>query len=263
MNGAFLPVDFTGARVLISAGGAGIGRMIAAAFAARGAKVFICDISEEALDEARRSIEGVKALPVDIAQPAAVTALFAAVEREFGGLDVLVNNAGIAGPTARVEDVAPDELARTLAVNVEGQFHCARHAVPLLKAAGGGTILNLSSVAGRLGFPMRSPYSASKWAVVGFTKSLAIELGETGIRVNAILPGHVETERFRRVVRSKAEATGRSFEDVRARFLAPVSLQRTVAPEDIANMALYLASPFGASITGQAISVCGDVQMMG
>jgi NAD(P)-dependent dehydrogenase (short-subunit alcohol dehydrogenase family) len=176
---------------------------------------------------------------------------------------VLVNNAGIAGPTACVEDVTPEDLDRTLAVNVEGQFHCARHAVPLLKAAGGGAILNLSSVAGRLGFAMRSPYAASKWAVVGFTKSLAIELGEAGIRVNAILPGHVDSERFRRVVRTKAEAIGSTFEAVRAQFLAPVSLKRNVSAADIANMALYLASPFGASITGQAISVCGDVQMMG
>ena len=224
--------------------------------------MLMCDVSEEALDEAKQLIKGATALHVDVADPAAVTALFATAERELGGLDVLINNAGIAGPTARVEDVTPDALSRTLAVNVEGQFHCARHAVPLLRRACGGTILNLSSVAGRLGFPMRSPYAASKWAVVGFTKSLAIELGETGIRVNAILPGHVETERFRRVVRSKAEAIGESFDDVRARFLAPVSLKRTVSPEDIANMALYLASPFGASITGQAISVCGDVQMM-
>jgi NAD(P)-dependent dehydrogenase (short-subunit alcohol dehydrogenase family) len=189
--------------------------------------------------------------------------MFATAGRELGGLDVLVNNAGIAGPTARVEDVTPEALERTLAVNVEGQFYCARHAVPMLKAAGGGSILNLSSIAGRLGFPMRSPYAASKWAVVGFTKSLAIELGEAGIRVNAILPGHVDSDRFRRVVRAKAEAIGRSFDEVRAQFLAPVSLKRNVQSEDIANMALYLASPFGASITGQAISVCGDVQMMG
>jgi len=263
MTTAYLPVDFAGTRVLVTAGGAGIGRTIAAAFAARGARVVLCDVSVEALDESRQFVKGATALHADVADPAAVAALFSTVERELGGLDVLVNNAGIAGPTTRVEDVTPEALSRTLAVNVEGQFHCARHAVPLLRAAGGGSILNLSSVAGRLGFPMRSPYAASKWAVVGFTKSLAIELGETGIRVNAILPGHVETERFRRVVRSKAEAIGQSYDDVRARFLAPVSLKRTVRPEDIANMALYLASPFGASITGQAVSVCGDVQMMG
>jgi NAD(P)-dependent dehydrogenase (short-subunit alcohol dehydrogenase family) len=258
----FLPVDLAGARVVVTAGGAGIGRTIAAAFHARGAAVLVCDVSRAALDEVRQALPGVGAVEADVADPAAVAALFAAVQRGLGGLDVLVNNAGIAGPTARVEDVTPDDLQRTLAVNVEGQFNCARLAVPLLKAAGGGTILNLSSIAGRLGFPMRAPYAASKWAVIGFTKSLAIELGETGIRVNALLPGHVDSERFRRVVRAKAEATGRSVDDVRAQFLAPVSLKRNVSADDIANMALYLASPFGASITGQAISVCGDVQMM-
>jgi NAD(P)-dependent dehydrogenase (short-subunit alcohol dehydrogenase family) len=251
-----------GARVLVTAGGAGIGRTIAAAFRDRGARVFICDIAVEALDDAKRAMPDVHAERVDISDARAVAAMFASVEHNLGGLDVLVNNAGIAGPTARVEDVTPQALEQTLAVNVSGQFHCARHAVPLLKAAGGGSILNLSSIAGRLGFPMRSPYAASKWAVIGFTKSLAIELGETGIRVNAILPGHVDSERFRRVVKAKADATGATFEQVRGEFLGVVSLKRNVSSEDIANMALYLASPFGASITGQAISVCGDVQMM-
>jgi len=158
--------------------------------------------------------------------------------------------------------VTPEALEQTLAVNVSGQFHCARYAVPLLKAAGGGSIINLSSIAGRLGFPMRSPYAASKWAVIGFTKSLAIELGETGIRVNAILPGHVNSERFRRAVKARAEAIGVGFEEMRRQYLDVVSLKRNVEAEDIANMALYLASPFGVNITGQAISVCGDVQMM-
>jgi NAD(P)-dependent dehydrogenase (short-subunit alcohol dehydrogenase family) len=261
-SGSFLPVDMSGRRVFITAAAAGLGRTMAAAFRERGARVFICDVADAALDDARRAMPDVQAEHADVSDVAAVAAVFRAVERTLGGLDVLINNAGIAGPTARVEDVGPDALDETLSVNVSSQFHCARHAVPLLKAAGGGSIINLSSIAGRLGFPMRSPYAASKWAVVGFTKSLAIELGETGIRVNAILPGHVDSERFRRVVRTKAEAIGSTFEAVRRDFLDVVSLKRNVAAEDIANMALYLASPFGASITGQAISVCGDVQMM-
>ncbi len=262
MAQSFLPVDMAGMRVLVTAGGAGIGRTIAAGFCARGARVFVCDVAQDALDEMRVLHPDVPGERVDVADPAAVAALFAAVERAFGGLDVLVNNAGIAGPTARVENVTPEALEETLAVNVSSQFHCARHAVPMLKASGGGSIINLSSIAGRLGFTMRSPYSASKWAVIGFTKSLAVELGESNIRVNAILPGHVNSERFRRVVRAKAEALGLGFEEMRRQYLDVVSLKRNVEAEDIANMALYLASPFGASITGQAISVCGDVQMM-
>ena len=258
----FLPVDMAGIRVLVTAGGAGIGRTIAAAFRERGARVFICDISRNALDEARTLLSDVPGELVNVADPVAVAGMFASVERSFGGLDVLINNAGIAGPTARVEDISDEALAETLSVNVASQFYCARHAVPMLKAAKGGSIINLSSIAGRLGFTMRSPYAASKWAVVGFTKSLAVELGESNVRVNAILPGHVNSERFRRVVKAKAEALGLGFEEMRRQYLDAVSLKRNVEPEDIANMALYLASPFGNNITGQAISVCGDVQMM-
>ena len=252
----------SGVRVLVTAGGAGIGRTIAAAFHERGARVYICDIAPDALTEVTTSLPGVQGELVDVGDPAAVARLFASLERALGGLDVLVNNAGIAGPTARVESVTPAALEQTLAVNVSSQFHCARHAVPMLKAAGGGSIINMSSIAGRLGFTMRSPYSASKWAVVGFTKSLAIELGDSNIRVNTILPGHVNTDRFRRVVKAKSEALGLGVDEMRRQYLDVVSLKRTVDTADIANMALYLASPFGASITGQAISVCGDVQMM-
>ena len=262
MTMSFLPVDLTGKRVLVTAGAAGIGRTIAAAFSQRGARVYVCDIAQPALEDMRGLHPDIPGDRVDVADPAAVAALFARIGKAFGGLDVLVNNAGIAGPTAAVENVTPEALEETLDVNVSSQFHCARHAVPMLKAAGGGSIINLSSVAGRLGFTMRSPYAASKWAVIGFTKSLAVELGESDIRVNAILPGHVNTERFHRVVTAKAAALGLGFEEMRNQYLDVIALKRTVEVEDIANMALYLASPFGASITGQAISVCGDVQMM-
>jgi NAD(P)-dependent dehydrogenase (short-subunit alcohol dehydrogenase family) len=261
MTDDFLPVDLSGLRVAVTAGGSGIGRTIAEAFRGRGARVCICDISAGAIDDARSHLPDIYAEVVDVADAVAVANLFAAVESRFGGLDVLVNKVGIAGPTARVEDVTEEALNETLAVNVSSQFYCARHAVPMLKAAGGGSIINLSSVAGRLGFTMRSPYAVSKWAIIGFTKSLAIELGEHQIRVNAILPGHVDSDRFRRVVKAKAEALGLSFEEMRRQYLDAVSLKRNVRTTDIANMALYLAS-FGANMTGQAMSVCGDVQMM-
>jgi NAD(P)-dependent dehydrogenase (short-subunit alcohol dehydrogenase family) len=262
MSDSFLPVDLSGMRVVVTAGADGIGRTIAEGFRARGARVCICDISADAIADARLHMPDMQADVVDVADSIAVSDWFAAVASRLGGLDVLVNNAGIAGPTARVEDITDEALERTLDVNVSSQFYCARHAVPLIKAAGGGSIINLSSIAGRLGFTMRSPYSASKWAVIGFTKSLAVEVGEHNVRVNAILPGHVDSDRFRRVVKAKAEALGLTFEEMRREYLDVVSLKRNVDKSDIANMALYLASPFGASITGQAISVCGDVQMM-
>ena len=249
-------------RVLVTAGAAGIGRAIAKAFVDAGARVHICDVDQKALDEFKRDISGAGHSLVDIADPVAVATLFEEVRRGLGGLDVLVNNAGIAGPTAAVEDITPGDWERTVAVNLNGMFYCTRAAVPLLKAAGGGSIVNLSSVAGRLGFPLRTPYAASKWAVVGFTESLAIELGPFNIRVNAIQPGVVAGERINRVIDAKAKALGLTFDAYKAQLLSKVSLRRTVSAEDIAGMALFLSTPAGQNITGQSLSVCGGVQTL-
>lgn len=259
---SFLPVDLRDQRVVVTAGAGGIGRVIARAFQSRGARVAICDVDTMALDDARAEFTGGVVEKADVSIPAEVAKFFQCVNGAWGGVDVLVNNAGIAGPTANVEDVTDDALDRTLDINVSSQFYCARHVVPGMKARRLGVIINLSSVAGRLGFTMRSPYSASKWAVIGFSKSLAVELGEYEIRVNALLPGHVRTDRFDRVVTSKATALGLEKEEMRRQYLDVVSLKRNVEMTDIANMALYLSSPFGRNVTGQAISVCGDVQMM-
>ena len=258
----FLPVDLTGERVVVTAAATGIGYAIAEAFLARGARVAICDIDRAALDRAQEALPGALVREADVGRADSVAAFFAVVEDSMGGVDVLVNNAGIAGPTANVEDVAPEALAATLDVNVAGQFYSARHVVAGMKARRKGCIINLSSIAGRLAFAMRSPYAASKWAVIGFSKSLAAELGPFDITVNAILPGHVRTERFDRVVAAKARAINVPEEEMRRAYLDVVSLRRNVEMDDIANMALYLASPFGRNITGQALSVCGDVQMM-
>jgi NAD(P)-dependent dehydrogenase (short-subunit alcohol dehydrogenase family) len=176
----------------------------------------------------------------------------------LGGLDVLVNNAGVSGPTAKIKDLSIDDWDRTIAVDLSGVFYCTRVAVPQLKAAGGGSIVNLSSIAGRLGYPLRSHYSAAKWGVVGFTKSLPIELGPLNIRVNAILPGVVEGERVREVVKARAAARDLSFDEAMSQFVAPISLRHMVSAQEIADMALFLATPAGRSISGQAISVCGD-----
>ena len=262
MSLGVLPVDASGLRVLVTAAGSGIGRVIARSFRARGADVYICDIEEDMVRQAMSEEAGLRGRPVDVGDPVALDAMFDDALAAMGGLDVLVNNAGIAGPTARVEDIAPDDLRRTLQVNVEAQFHCSARAVPVLRDRGGGSIMNIGSVAGRLGFAMRTPYAASKWAIVGFTKSLALEAGREGVRVNAILPGHVDSPRFRRVAAAKAAATGVTEEEMAADMVAQTALGSTVEMQDIANMALYLASPFGAAITGQAISVCAGVEMM-
>jgi NAD(P)-dependent dehydrogenase (short-subunit alcohol dehydrogenase family) len=257
-----LPIDATGLRVVVTAAGSGIGEVIARSFQVRGAKVYICDVVEDLVAETLKSIEGASGSVTDVGDTAAVDRMFDHVEKTLGGLDVLINNAGVAGPTALVEDVKAEELAQTLRINVEGQFYCCGRAIPMMKKAGGGSIINLSSVAGRLAFAMRTPYAASKWGVVGFTKSLAMEVGRDNIRVNAILPGHVNSPRFQRVWAAKAEKRGITMEEMCAEVLSCVATGQTVEMQDIANMALYLASPFGAVINGQAISVCGGVEMM-
>jgi NAD(P)-dependent dehydrogenase (short-subunit alcohol dehydrogenase family) len=248
-----------GLRVLVTAGAAGIGRAIATTFLDHGARVHVCDVDRAALDEARRLMPAATQSVADVARLADVERLFADVRRDLGGLDVLVNNAGIAGPTARVEDIAPEDWDRCIAVDLNGMFYCTRLAMPLLKAAGGGSIINLSSVAGRLGFPMRSPYAAAKWGVVGFTKSLAIEAGPDGVRVNCLQPGNVEGERIDRVIDAKAKAFGIPFEAQKQKLLDTVSLRTFVTAQDIANMALFLATDAGKHISGQALSICGDI----
>ena len=184
------------------------------------------------------------------------------MRRSLGGLDVLINNAGVAGPTAKVEDIEPEDWDRCIAIDLNGMFYCTRKAMPLIKAAGGGSIINLSSIAGRLAFPMRTPYSAAKWAVVGFTQSLAAEAGPEGVRVNCIQPGIVEGERVDRIIAAKAQALGVSSKDVLEKMVEGVSLKTTVTAQDIADTALFLASPAGRHISGQAISVCGGVRYL-
>jgi len=252
-----LPVDLTGLRVAISAGAGGIGRVMADAFAARGARVFVCDVDAEALAACPHP-----KMRADMAETAECEGFVDTAIEQLGGLDVLVNNAGVAGPTARVEDVAPEDLERTLRIDLAAMFHCSRRVVPALRAAGGGSIINLSSAAGKFGFPLRSPYAAAKWGVVGFTKSLAVELGPDGIRVNAILPGLVAGERIRRVIEAKSQALGVPFREQEQKLLSAASLRCYVTQHDIANMALYLCSPFGATISGQALSVDGDLQYL-
>jgi NAD(P)-dependent dehydrogenase (short-subunit alcohol dehydrogenase family) len=249
-----LPLDLKGLRVAITGAAGGIGRAMADSFARCGGKVFISDIDEKALDES-----GHAGMRADAGSLGDLEAFMDAALAHLGGLDVLVNNAGIAGPTKRVEDITPEELETTLRTDLESQFHCARRAIPALREAGGGSIINLSSAAGKFGFSLRSPYAAAKWGVIGFTRTLSIELGPDGIRVNALLPGVVDGERARKVIHWKAEAAGISDEEQTKKALATSSMRCFVTQQDIANMALYLASPFGATISGQAIAIDGDL----
>ena len=257
-----MDMKLNGLRVLITAGASGIGLATARAFAREGARVHVSDVNREALDALAQSDPALQRSVCDVADRSQVAAMFDDALAALGGLDVLVNNAGIAGPTARCEEVEPVAWERTLAVNITGQFHCAQLAIPHLRESRNPSIVNLSSAAGRFGFPLRTPYAASKWAVIGFTKSLSIELGSDGIRVNAICPGSVAGARIESVYGAKAAARGVDYNVVLEEALAKTSLHRLVTADDIGNTIVFLCSPAGANISGQAIAVDGDVQAL-
>lgn len=250
-------------RVLVTAGASGIGRSIVDAFIKAGARLHVCDIDEKALTKLQKAEPGISVTVCDVSDLEQVRLLFEAVKSSLGGLDVLVNNAGITGPTfTKVEEIDPTDWERTMAVNINGQFFCVHFATPLIKAAGGGSIINMSSVAGRLGYPLRTPYAASKWAVVGFTQSLAMELGPENIRVNCLQPGFVDGPRSRRLRSAQAAALGETIEQCEARMFAKTSMRQRVSPEEVAAMALFLAADTGAHITGQSLSICGGVETL-
>lgn len=244
--------------VLVTAGASGIGSAIARAFLDRGAGVHVCDIDQTALRSFADAHPQVHCHAADVSDERQVDTVFEALD----GLDVLVNNAGIAGPTAAVEDISTDDWRRTMAVDVDGAFYCARRAVPLLRRAGGGSIVNIASTAGLFGYPYRLPYAMAKWAMIGMTKTLAMELGPSGIRVNAICPGSVSGPRIEGVMERHARKQGVSVDDIRRLYQRQSSLRCFVDAEDVAAMAVFLASPEGARISGQAIALDGHTESL-
>jgi NAD(P)-dependent dehydrogenase (short-subunit alcohol dehydrogenase family) len=249
-------------RVFVSAGASGIGRAIADMLIAHGARLHICDVSDEFLADFRKTHPQHKATRADVSSESEVAALFAEVKASLGGLDALINNAGIAGPTGGVDEIAPADWRRCIDVGLTGQFLCAHHAVPLLKAAGGGAIVNMSSAAGRHGYAYRTPYAAAKWGVIGFTQSLAKELGPANIRANAILPGIVEGKRIESVIDARAKQLGISYAEMETKYLERVSLRRMVSPHDVAAMVAFLLSPMGENLSGQSLGVDGNVETL-
>src|ERR1700735_1980642 len=244
-----------GLRVVVTAGASGIGASIASAFAEAGAAIHICDIDDAALAAFQKRIPSCQATHADVADEAQVAAMFDTQRARFDGLDVLINCAGIAGPTAGVDQITEQEWTRTIEVNLNGQYRCLHHAVPMLRASKAANIICISSVAGRSGVPWRTPYAATKWAIVGIAKSLAIELGPDNIRVNAVLPGIVEGPRMDGVIGARARLEGVEETAMRAEYLKRISLRRMVTADDAALMCLFLCSPAGRNVTGQAISV--------
>lgn len=245
-------------RVAITAAGSGIGLAVARAFTARGDDVSICDVDAAAVGAAAG--EGLAAATVDVADLAALDSWIDGVLDRLGGLDVLVNNAGIAGPTALVEDVSAADWERCLAVGLTSHYRTCARVIPAMKAARSGSIINISSTAGQHGLGMRTPYAAAKWAVIGLTKSIAVELGAYNVRANAICPGSVDGARMRAVIEREAAARGASVEDVTHEYVGGQSIARWVRPEEIADMCVFLASEAAAMVTGQAIAVDGHTE---
>jgi NAD(P)-dependent dehydrogenase (short-subunit alcohol dehydrogenase family) len=247
-------------RVLITAGAAGIGREFARAFAAIGAKVFVCDIDDKSLAALAKEIPGLLTRRCDMGARAEIEAMVPEAVAGLGGLDVLINNAGIAGLTLPVDQYPPDDWDKVVAVNLTAMFDVTRLAIPYLKLSKAGCIINMASIAGRFGFANRSPYAATKWGVIGLTKTLALELGGFGIRANAIAPGAVEGDRIVRVFQGRAQISGCSMEEVKAAAMAEQSIKDMVDPKDIAQLAVFLASDAGKSISGQVLPIDNDRQ---
>jgi NAD(P)-dependent dehydrogenase (short-subunit alcohol dehydrogenase family) len=247
-------------RVLVTAGASGIGKEIARAFVASGAKVCVCDIDVTALETAPKDIPGLITELCDVSKRPEVERMVAAAAEALGGLDVLVNNAGISGPTAAVEDMDPDAWEQVMQVDLIGTFNVTRLAIPHLKKSDAGVIITMSSVAGRFGYANRSPYCTAKWGLIGFTKTLSIELGAHGIRANAILPGAVGGARIEKVFEGRAQAAHKSIDEVRKEAMAVQSIKRLVDPQDIAALAVFLASDAAKSISGQMVPIDNDMQ---
>ena len=250
--------------------------MVAESFLQQGSVVYVCDIDAAALTEAASTNEEAAStseeaksdrgilhcVEADVSCYEDVQRFFAQIEAEQGRLDVLVNNAGVSGPTAPAESVDPADWDRTIAVNLSGQFYCAREAIPLLKAAGGGSIVNVSSNVAFSGLPLRAPYTASKWAVIGLTKTLAMELGVHKIRVNAVCPGSVSGERIEGVIERDAAERGMTAEQIRDVYLRQSSMRLFASAQDVANTILFLTSDEGGVISGQAIGLDGHTETL-
>jgi NAD(P)-dependent dehydrogenase (short-subunit alcohol dehydrogenase family) len=247
-------------RVVVTAAASGIGREIVRAFVASGAKVFVCDIDAKGLELLAQELPGLTTKVCDVSNREDIERMVAFGVDALGGLDVLVNNAGISGPTAPVEEMNPEEWEKVMQVDLTGTFNVTRLAIPHLKKSQAGVIINMSSVAGRFGYANRSPYCTAKWGLIGFTKTLSIELGEHGIRANAILPGAVDGPRIQRVFEGRAKASGQALEEIKRQAMAVQSLKRLVDPRDIAALAVFLASDAAKSISGQMLPIDNDMQ---
>ena len=247
-------------KIVISAGASGIGLATAKICLERGATVFVSDINEKYINKLRKNSKNKKLFVYncDASNENDVNDLFYKIKKKTAKIDALINNVGIAGPTGTIEKLSSFDWENTLKVNVISHFYFTKNAIPLLKKNKGGTIINLSSGAGIMGFPLRSPYAASKWAVVGVTKTLAMELGKFKIRVNAICPGTIKGERMVRVIKDKAKFLKISKKLIEKEFISMASMNSWIYEDDIGQMCSFLISKDAERISGQIIGVDGN-----
>jgi len=249
-----------GKRILITAGAGGAGLVMTQMMVAEGAKVIVCDIDKNSIEVLQEKQPSVDSHALDMGNEDAISSLFSHIEHQHGGLDGLVNNVGISGPTALVEDISLEDWNTSIAVNLTSYFLCIQGAVRLFKPARSGSIVNISSMSARLGLPLRTPYVVTKDAVLGMTRTLARELGPSGIRVNAILPGAIEGERMTRIIEEKSNALGLSPQEYRTDLVKYTSMRTMVMPKDIGEMAMFLLGDGSARVTGQLIAVDGNIE---
>lgn len=250
----------SGQRVIITAGAAGIGLAIAKRFLANDASVFICDINASAIAKACDDNPGLKGAEVNVASETGCLDLVEQAIAAFGSVDVLINNAGIAGACADIEHISAKHWVQSFEVNVHGAFYLMKAVVPIMKAKGGGAIVNISTGSVFTLPAGRADYVASKWAIEGLTRAAAKELGPSGIRVNAIRPGFINSDRMRGILTAKAQEAGTTLEQEEKVFLDFISMRTKIEPEEIGDMAVFLASPAAHHITGQLISVDGNIE---
>lgn len=247
-------------NVVIIAGASGIGRVIAEIYYKEDCNIFVCDIDEIHLLDFGQAYAGIYMHRTDVSKYKDVQSFFKIVSKKVKHIDVLINCAGVAGPTAPMEKIDPKEWDKTIDININGMFYCLKEAIPLLKKSNIASIINLASNASFFGFPLRSPYTAAKWATIGITKTLAMELGGDKIRVNAICPGSVSGDRIDRVIKADAKEQKKSIEEIKKLYVKQSSLKTFVEPEDVAYLALFLSSEYGRFISGQAIGLDGHTE---
>lgn len=249
-------------RVFITGGASGIGYAMAKAFRQSGAEVAVTDTDEDAIEAVHDRLPGCYAYLSDVRNEASLGLAIDDAAELMGGLDVICANAGTGGPAGEAHTLDAEEWRTCIDVNLTGAWLTAKHAIPYLKRQKSGLILFTTSTAGLFGYPNRAPYAAAKWALVGLTKTLAMELGSDNIRVNAIAPGAVQGDRMERVLAAEAEASGKSIEEMREAYVTGVSMKSWVKHEDIAATALFLASPGGRRISGQVHAIDGHTETL-